>query len=106
MTGSSDDDSRIAEAVRRVEEAVLGFSSRFWNLGSIAKLNAAFAREMLEGIGSNQSALSAVEGDLSEIRRQIENIVDAADQSEDEVRRTVGTIDSIGETLNLSLIHI
>jgi ABC-type amino acid transport substrate-binding protein/predicted nucleic acid-binding Zn-ribbon protein len=106
MTGNSDDDSRIAEAVRRVEEAVLGFSSRFWNLGSIAKLNAAFAREMLEGTGSNQTALSAVEGDLSEIRRQIENIVDAADQSEDEVRRTVGTIDSIGETLNVFTLSL
>ncbi len=103
MAGSedrNDNERQTAEVIREVEEAVLGFSSRFWNLVSIAKLNAAFAREMVEGTESNQTALSAVEGELSEIRRQIDNIVGAADESEAAVRKTVGTIDAIAETLD------
>ncbi len=88
------------ERLKALEKSVLGFSSRFWNLVSVTKLNAAFTGEIVRETDANREALSNTEAALREINRQVTNIVEAADRSEREVEETTSSISAIRETLN------
>lgn len=92
--------SNMTAAFQRVEESLLGLSSRFWNLVSITGLNAAFTREMVDGTDANRQALTEVQEELDEIHRQVLAVVTAADQSEEEIKEITSTVSAMQKTLH------
>jgi methyl-accepting chemotaxis protein len=81
--------------IEELERVGLALSSQVWNLSSLAKLNAAFTREMVHGTDEIRGALASVLARLKEVSDHITRILEDANSSEEAIDSASQSFDSI-----------
>lgn len=91
--------STFYKSAATLESAALSFSGRVWNLIALARLNAAFANEMLIGTDQTSGAIEAVGQGLGKVAEQGGKIAEEVAESDREVTETTRSFASVQATL-------